>query len=521
MSVSPIGGFGQSPKGFSIPLLEASGLSKNFYGIKALSNVSVQLYKGEVLAIIGENGAGKSTLMKVLAGIHKPDSGQVLINGQPVNFNNSSDALNYGISLIHQELNLADNLTIADNLFLGRELLWGGPFCLLDRKAMFDQATKFLLKVGLQVSPAILVGSLPPGQKQLVEIARSLSLNGKILIMDEPTSSLSQKESDRLAEVILELSGEGVSIVYISHRLGEVRKIAHRVCALKDGKNAGILSKQEINHDAMVRMMVGRDLEKFQRPLPSSNSLSDLILDVQNLKFLGGDDTGVSFQIYKGEILGLAGLVGAGRTELAETLFGMRPCLGGKVTLNNQLFTPKSSGDAIRAGLLLVPEDRRHHGLILLQSIKHNLSLPNLQTLSKFFLIDPFLESALAFDSISRLKIKTTDASKQVGLLSGGNQQKVVLAKWMAVGPKILILDEPTRGVDVGSKAEIYELMRLLASQGVAILMISSDMEEVLRLSQRVLVLHEGHLAGELIGDDIVEESIMLLATGSMGVNAK
>ena len=261
---SPVSGHSSVTPGTPlVPVLEALDVSKQFYGIKALSNVVVQIYQGEILAIIGENGAGKSTLMKVLAGVHQPDSGQVRINGAAVNFYSPSDAMKHGISLIHQELNLADNLTIADNLFLGRELLWAGPLKLLDRKAMLKLGSKFLARVGLDVDPSVLVGSLPPGQKQLVEIARSLSLNGRILIMDEPTSSLSQKEADQLVEVIKELSSEGVSVVYISHRLGEVKRVAHRVVGLRDGRNVGTLATHEISHDAMVRMMVGRDLEKF------------------------------------------------------------------------------------------------------------------------------------------------------------------------------------------------------------------------------------------------------------------
>lgn len=518
---SPVsGGSSVAPGTPLVPVLEALDISKQFYGIKALSNVAVQIYQGEILAIIGENGAGKSTLMKVLAGVHQPDSGQVGINGAAVNFYSPSDAMKHGISLIHQELNLADNLTIADNLFLGRELLWAGPLKLLDRKAMLNLGAKFLARVGLDVDPSVLVGSLPPGQKQLVEIARSLSLNGRILIMDEPTSSLSQKESDQLVEVIKELSSEGVSVVYISHRLGEVKRVAHRVVGLRDGRNAGTLATHEISHDAMVRMMVGRDLEKFSKPLALDQS-AKVRLELQQFKFIGGTPSGVTFQLKAGEILGMAGLVGAGRTELAETLFGIRPSQGGRAILDGKNFLPRSPVDAIAAGLLLVPEDRRHHGLILLQSIKHNLSLPNLKTISRFFLVDPFKEAKLSSDSIQRLAIKTTNANKLAGLLSGGNQQKVVLAKWLAVGPKVLILDEPTRGVDVGAKAEIYELIRHLASLGVSILMISSDMEEVIRLSQRVIVLHEGNLQGELSGNDINEESVMLLATGSKEVTAK
>ncbi len=520
MIIPVIGDSNVSTGALMVPLVEALDISKQFYGIKALSNVFVQIYPGEVLAIIGENGAGKSTLMKILAGVHQPDTGQVRINGTEVNLYSPSVAMNHGISLIHQELNLADNLTIADNLFLGRELLWAGPLKLLDRKAMFNLGAKYLARVGLDVDPGVLVGTLPPGQKQLVEIARSLSLNGRVLIMDEPTSSLSQKESDQLVKVIKELSSEGVSVVYISHRLGEVKRVAHRVVGLRDGRNAGTLATHEISHDSMVRMMVGRDLEKFSKPLALGQS-SKVRLELQQFKFLGGTPSGVSFQLKAGEIVGMAGLVGAGRTELAETLFGIRPSQGGKSFLDGDNYTPRSPVDAIAAGLLLVPEDRRHHGLILLQSIKQNLSLPNLKNLSRFFLVDPFKESKLSSDSIKSLGIKTTNGNKLAGLLSGGNQQKIVLAKWLAVGPKVLILDEPTRGVDVGSKAEIYELIRHLAGLGVAILMISSDMEEIIRLSQRVLVLHEGHLQGELSGDDINEESVMLLATGSKEVNIK
>lgn len=499
------------------PMVEAVGVSKQFYGVKALQNVSVEIYPGEVLAIIGENGAGKSTLMKLLAGVYQPDSGQIRIHGKPVDLSNPSDAISQGIALIHQELNLADNLTVSDNLFLGRELLWGGPLKLLDRKAMSNLGSKILARVGLDVDPGVLVGNLSPGQKQLVEIARSLSLNGRVLIMDEPTSSLSQKESDQLVKVIGELSAEGVSVVYISHRLGEVKRVASRVVGLRDGRNAGTLASNEISHDSMVRMMVGRDLEKFSKPEDSKLS-SDVRLELQGLKFIKGGPDGISFKIRAGEILGVAGLVGAGRTELMETLFGIRPCLGGSVFLEGKRFLPGSPAAAISRGLLLVPEDRRHHGLILLQSIKQNLSLPNLKSISRFFLVDPFKESELSSNSIKRLGVKTTSANKLVGLLSGGNQQKVVLAKWLAVGPKVLILDEPTRGVDVGAKAEIYELISHLAGLGVAIIMVSSDMEEVIRISQRVIVLHEGHLQGELCGDDINEESIMQLATGSKEV---
>lgn len=497
------------------PILEARKVSKRFYGIQALDQVSVAIFPGEVLAIIGENGAGKSTLMKVLAGVYIPDSGSVLVDGVETVFQTPADAMSSGIGLIHQELNLAENLSITDNLFLGREITRYGVLRILAKKEMHRRSVEILSKVGLSLDPSILVGELSPGQKQLVEIARSLSLNGKVLIMDEPTSSLSQSESDRLVGVIQELASRGVSIVYISHRLGEVKKIADRVVALKDGRNAGGLSKNQIDHDAMVRLMVGRDLESIQRAGFSRDETKKARLKVSDLVYQGSTEKGATFTLHAGEIVGMAGLVGAGRTELAETLFGIRPRIRGEVLLDGKVFSPRTTGEAIGQGLFLLPEDRRHHGLILMQSIRSNLSLPNLRTLSRWSIISPSRENHLASESIQGLRIKTTSAAKEVGLLSGGNQQKVVFAKWMAAGPKVFILDEPTRGVDVGSKAEIYEFMRQLASQGVAILMISSDMEEILRLSDRVIVLHEGELAGEISGDEISEESIMKLATGA------
>jgi len=507
-------------------LLEVHTIRKHFPGVLALDGVSLHVESAEVLAIVGENGAGKSTLMKILAGIHVPDGGALLMDGQPVPADGVAGAMRRGVVLIHQELNLAENLSVAANLFLGRERVRGGWLGWLDQAAMNEEARGLLRRVGLDVSPTRLVGELPPGQRQLVEIARALSLSARLIIMDEPTSSLTQTETERLFEVIADLKRAGVAVVYISHRLAEVRRIADRVVVLRDGRNAGGLSRAEITHDAMVRLMVGRDLKQFYPrrhaplPLPSpprggEGQGEGVRLEVRKVTFTGGPQQPISFQIRGGEIVGMAGLVGAGRTELAEALFGIRHVTGGQVLLDGVPVTLRHPQQAIAAGLLLVPEDRRRHGLVLADSVQHNLVLPNLERLSRLGWIVGRRETRLSHDLIERLHVKTASPTKAVGLLSGGNQQKVVLGKWLARQPRVLIFDEPTRGVDVGARSEIYALMDQLAGEGVAILMISSDLEEVLGMSDRVLVLHEGRLAGELPRAVLSEEAVMHLATGS------
>jgi ribose transport system ATP-binding protein len=492
-------------------LLEAVGITKRFPGVQALDGVSLSVRRGEVLAVIGENGAGKSTLMKVLAGIYAPDAGQLRLEGVPLRLASVREALARGIVLIHQELNLADNLDVAANLFLGRELLQGGWLGWLDRPVMNQQARRLLDRVGLPVSPAARVGDLPLGQRQLVEIARALALDARILIMDEPTSSLTQRETDRLFEVIADLKRAGVTMVYISHRLAEVRQIADRVVVLRDGRNSGTLDRAELTHDAMVRLMVGRDVRQFyRRQHAPANAIR---LEVRQLVF-AGSRAPFSFVVRAGEVVSLAGLVGAGRTELAEALFGLRPISGGSIQLDGQELCPRRPAQAIAAGLLLAPEDRRLCGLVLEDSVQHNLALPNLDQLSRLRLVSPGRERQLARDLCHRLRVRTPRLDQPVGLLSGGNQQKVVLGKWLARRPRLLILDEPTRGVDIGARSEIYALIDQLAGSGVAILLISSDLEEVLGISDRVLVLHQGRLAGELSRPDLSEEAIMTLATG-------
>jgi len=504
----------------AVPLLEAFGISKRYGGAQALDRVALTLFPAEVVALIGENGAGKSTFMKTLGGIVQPDEGTLKVDGKLVRLENPAAAMALGISLIHQELNLAENLSVDANLFLGREKTFGGWLGFLSRSAMRQHAVRLLDRVGLDVSPDERLGNLTPGQKQMVEIARSLSLDARILIMDEPTSSLTQKETDRLLELIRELKAQGVCVVYISHRLREVEAIADRVVGLRDGKNAGGLARNEIDYNAMVRMMVGRNIKLFNRPESSLSQkaahANEPILKVVEFCHAHSQGNGVTLEIRPGEIVGMAGLIGSGRTEFAEAVFGLRQKTKGTLWVHGKEQTVKSPQDAMKLGIALVPEDRRKHGLILADSIKGNISLPNLDSLHLLKLLNFRAIASAAHHGVKSLRVRTTGIAKLTGQLSGGNQQKVVLSKWLHRKPKLLILDEPTRGVDVGAKKEIYDLMQQLTDQGVGILMISSDMEEVMHISDRVVVMHEGKRTGELNRQEMNEESIMRLATGTV-----
>lgn len=495
------------------PLLTATGIRKAFPGVLALDDVHLTLGHGEVLAVVGENGAGKSTLMKVIAGVYKAEAGTLHLEGTPIRFSGPMDAMQSGISLIHQELNLAENLTVQDNLFLGREPTYAWPLQLIDNRNAARIGGELLDRVGLPAEYLqYRVDTLAPGQKQLVEIARALGLNAKLLIMDEPTSSLTQRETDRLYQVIDSLKQTGVSVLYISHRLAEIKRCCDRAVVLRDGRNAGELAREEITHDNLVKLMVGRDLKQL---FPRTRSApGEVRLELENIRYQHGPKHTVSLTIRAGEVVGMAGLVGAGRTELAEAVFGLRSVSQGTIRVQGQPVTIRKPADAIRAGILLVPEDRRLNGLVLQQSVGFNLSLPNLDRISKLGMIHPLEERALHQSAIQQLRIKTPSAGQIVALLSGGNQQKIVFGKWLVREPGILILDEPTRGVDVGAKTEIYALIDELARQGMAVWMITSDMEELLGVSDRVVVMHEGRLTGELSGTELTEEMVMRLATG-------
>lgn len=491
------------------PLLEVVSVSKSFPGVKALQEVSLSLAQGEVLAVIGENGAGKSTLMKILAGVQQPDSGELRIDGTPVQIPSVRAAADLGIALIHQELNLSDNLTVGANIFLGRE---PRRFGLIDQAQINRDSQRLLDEVGLDCSPTTIVSSLTIGFQQMVEIAKALSIKARVLIMDEPTSSLSQRETERLFQVVKALRARGVGVVYISHRLGEVKELADRVVVLRDGRNAGELPRLQIDHEHMVRLMVGRDLSQFYPR--NTHPPGKVLLEVNNLRTATYPAQSVSFSVREREIVGIAGLVGAGRTELVQAMFGVDPALDGTVTLDGVTLQNHGPIDAINAGLALVPEDRKQQGLILEMSVRENASLASLRRDQRSGFLNSHAEVQLCSNAIAQLRIKTPGPEQIVQFLSGGNQQKIVLGKWLAMNPKLLLLDEPTRGIDVGAKQEIYRLMEDLAGAGMAIVFVSSELEEVMGMSDRVLVMHEGRISGELPRGQLSEESIMRLATG-------
>lgn len=506
-----------SPTNASAPiLLEARSVSKAYPGVIALDHVSIQLVAGEVLAIIGENGAGKSTLMKILAGLVHPDGGEVCLDGEPTRFTSVHDAMSKGIALIHQELNLADNLDIAANLYLGREPTRLG---LIDRKAMLRGTEKALAEVGLDLPATTPVAGLSTGRQQMIEIAKAISTDARVLIMDEPTASLSDQETRRLYEVVDKLADRGVAVIFISHRLAEVKRLAHRVTVLRDGKNAGELSRDQIDHEAMVRLMVGRDTASFYQHAP--RPLGEVALRVEGLVTQAFPEHRLSFELKAGEIVGVAGLVGAGRTEMLQALFGIDPPLAGVVQVCGAALKMQSPIHAIRAGLALVPEDRKSQGVILSMSIRENTSLARLKRDARLGLfIDAKRELKLAQEMNKRLSTKAPTVEQLAHNLSGGNQQKVVLAKWLAIEPKVLLMDEPTRGVDIGAKSEIYRIMEQLAHQGVAILFVSSDLEEVLGVADRALVMHEGSITGELPRNELSAEAVMAMATNTSSTDA-
>jgi ribose transport system ATP-binding protein len=494
------------------PLLQLRAIQKRFTGVHALRGVSLDVCAGEVVALLGENGAGKSTLMKIVGGIEQPDAGDVLVDGEPVVIRDVHTAAALGIAFIHQELNLLDNLDVAGNVLLGREPTRWGALRLVDRPAMREIVRPYLDRLGLDVEPDKPIADLSIAQQQLVEIAKALSLNARLLIMDEPTSSLTLAETTRLHEVVASLRDRGVAIIYITHRLGEVGAVADRAVVLRDGANAGTLARDELTHDNIIGLMVGRNLDVEHGTGGAQREGESFKVD--GLRTRRYPQHAVSFAVGRGEILGMAGLVGAGRSEIARAIFGVETPVAGTVTLDGQPRQIRAPQDAIQHGIFLVPEDRRAAGLVVDFSIRENVSLPALDRYSPHGLVSESRERQAVATVCADVQVKAPSLEVRAATLSGGNQQKVVLAKWLALGPRVLIIDEPTRGIDVGAKAEIYRLLRGLAREGVSILMISSDMEEVLHLSDRVAVMHEGRITGIVEGAHCTEQRIMTLAVG-------
>jgi ribose transport system ATP-binding protein len=500
-------------KGATAPrLLAMSGITKRFPGVVALDDVSLELFGGEVLALMGENGAGKSTLMKILGGAEIPDRGRIEIHDQPILLDSVREAHRLGIALIHQELMLAPNLDIADNIFLGNEAAVGSSG-MLRRRELHLAAGALLVRVGLALAPATPVARLTAGQMQMVEIAKALSKKARVIIMDEPTSSLTLSESEHLFRIIRQLKEEGIGVIYISHRMDEVMKLADRITVLRDGRHVGTLERDQATADKIVSMMVGRELKNSYFPERRARPAESPVLVVRDL-VVPGTAHAVSFTAERGEILGFAGLVGSGRTELMETIFGIAPASSGSMIVAGKRYAPRRPRDAIDRGVYLAPEDRKKHGLVLPMTVAENISLPNVASYGHFPLLNRKVERRVAEAEVTRLRTRTPSIFQRVVNLSGGNQQKVVLGKWLAMNPAVLILDEPTRGIDVGAKAEIYRHMASLVDSGIAILMVSSDMEEILGMSDRVVVMHERRLQGILPREGLTPERIAGLMTG-------
>ena len=491
--------------------LDLVGITKIYPSAVALDHVSLGIRGGEVVGLIGENGAGKSTLMKVLGGVIAPDEGEIMIDGRSASHLTPAEALGHGIAFVHQELNPFSNLDVAGNILLGREPR-RDPFGFIDQADMAQRVRPLLAMLGARFQSSTLASELSLADQQLMEIAKALSTNVRLLILDEPTSSLTLAETHRLLDVVRRLRVDGVAVLFITHRLAEVDAVADRVVGLRDGRNAGELQSEGINRDAMVRLMIGRDVTQFYTPPQVTQG--PVVLRTRHLRTQAYPDAPVDLEVRAGEIFGLAGLVGAGRTELAKAIFGIDPIQGGHFEMDGKPVASGSVPAAIAAGICLVPEDRKGEGLFLDFSLAENVVMPNLGAIAPGGFVDRRAEMEIADQSRSRLSIRAQRLERAVSELSGGNQQKVVLAKWLGLNPKLIILDEPTRGIDVGAKAEVYRLMRDLAEAGAAVLLISSDMEEVIGVSTRIAVMRRGHIAGVLSRADLSEEAILSLAVG-------
>lgn len=488
-------------------LLEATEISKSFGATTVLSDVSISLHHGEIVSLVGENGAGKSTLAKILSGIVQPDTGTLTLNGNAVTFSHPREALAARIGIVHQELNLAENLTIAENFVLGHEPT---RFGMLDRTKMEAVAREGLARLGLDLDPHRLVATLSTAQRQMLEIARALSFEAKLLIFDEPTSSLSEEDGKTLLKLIKRLKGEGVSILYVSHRLPEVQEISDRIVALRDGKNSGEAAAPNITRENLITMIVGREISDIYGYTPRSHGVETL--RVENFQ-ASEHHSPTSFAVRRGEIVGIAGLVGSGRSELVESIFGVTPPLMGSVFIKGNEVRMTSPQDAWDNGLALVPESRKEQGLILESSIRENIILPTKGRRNPLTMRDVGREEDEANSFVSSLRIRCSSGEQLTKNLSGGNQQKVVIARCLATKPSVLLLDEPTRGVDVGARREIYSILFQLAEQGMAILFVSSELEEVLGIADRVLVMSDGEITGELPREAASEHVIMSLAS--------
>jgi len=500
-------------------ILEMRHITKEFPGVKALEDVTFQVRTGEVHALVGENGAGKSTLMKVLSGVYPFGSytGDIVLDGAVQKYGAIRDSEEAGIAIIFQELALVKQMTIAENIFLGKELQRAKG--VIDWNKTFQETARVLKEVGLDLNPATRVSDLGVGSQQLVEIAKALSKNARLLILDEPTAALTEREADNLLDILEVLKKKGVTCIYISHRLREVARIADRITVLRDGKTILTDDKTAMPEDRLVRTMVGRDLTTMFPRRP--HVAGEVVMEVKHwtVKSPVTDDVvcdDISFEVRKGEILGIAGLMGAGRTELVTSLFGVWGIRqGGEVTLLGKPMLARDAGQAIRQGLALVSEDRKRYGLVLGMDIKQNSTLASLQRISRLGVINKNEEIKSAGRYVKELRTKTPSLEQRVGNLSGGNQQKVVLAKWLLTQPKVLFLDEPTRGIDVGAKVEIYNIMNDLVDQGVCVVMVSSELPEVLGMSDRILVIHEGRLTGAFSREEATQEKVMRYATGA------
>ncbi|MDI9440374.1 MAG: sugar ABC transporter ATP-binding protein [Bacillota bacterium] len=490
-------------------ILEMKNISKAFYGVQALNNVDFSVLRGETHILLGENGAGKSTLVKILSGAYHKDAGEIFFDGEQIEISTPLDAQRKGISIIYQEFNLIPGLSVAENIFLGREPVKGNR--LINWRVLNENAKAILDKLHADVSPTALVATLSVAEQQFVEIAKALSFGAKLIIMDEPSATLTPAEIDRLFAVIRDLKRAGVSIIYISHHLDEIFEIGDRVTVLRDGELVATDDIKNVTKDMIIRWMVGRDLTNTYPP--RTTTPGEVVLEVQNLS-RRGELHDISFHLRRGEILGIAGLVGSGRTELVRALYGADPIDSGEIKLHGRTLAIKTPKESIKNGIGFLPEDRKQEGLVLEQSVKNNVTLANLVKVVKNGIISGSAEKAAVDEYVRNLGIRTVNQQVLIKNLSGGNQQKVVLAKWLFTDSDILIFDEPTRGIDVGAKYEIYQLMNRLTEQGKSVIMVSSELPEIIGMSDRVLVLHNGRITGEYTRDQFDQELIMKNAAG-------